>query len=134
MKKQLLLKRNEFVSAASLLFLSILPSVGSAHAGLISSEPGRRAVLNMPPKQIRLCFNENIEPDFSKVVLEDVAGKTLVLASPIRDASKASCLVVPLPHLANGGYWVKYKVLSVDGHVVEYGYQFQIKAAGAVND
>lgn len=120
--------------AAALVLLLALPTAASAHAGMISSEPGRRAVLSVAPKQIRLCFNENVEAGFSKVLLEDGAGKAVVLAPPARDAAKASCLIVPLPALANGSYTVKYKVLSVDGHIVEYGYGFRIQAAGAVND
>lgn len=120
--------------AAALVLLLALPTAASAHAGMISSEPGRRAVLSVAPKKIRLCFSENIEAGFSKVLLEDGAGKAVVLAPPARDAAKASCLIVPLPALANGSYTVKYKVLSVDGHIVEYGYGFRLQAAGAVND
>jgi len=122
------------ISAAAVVLFLLLPTAASAHAGMISSEPGRRAVLSVVPKQIRLCFNENVEAAFSKVLLEDAAGKPVMLPPPVRDASKASCLMVPLPVLANGGYTVKYKVLSVDGHVVEYGYSFGIQAAGVVND
>lgn len=129
-----LLRARFATDAAALVFLLVLPTAVSAHAGMISSEPGRRAVLSVAPKQIRLCFNENVEAGFSKVLLEDGAGNAVVLPPPASDGAKTSCLIVPLPALANGGYTVKYKVLSVDGHIVEYGYGFRIQAAGAVND
>ena len=66
--------------------------------------------------------------------LENAEGKSFSIPPPARDPAKASCLLVPLPSLANGGYSVKYKVLSVDGHLVEYGYGFRVQAAGAVDD
>lgn len=122
------------VIASLLLPLSAMPIVALAHAGLVSSEPGRRAVLSASPKQIRLCFNENVEASFSKVFLENAEGKPFSLPPPVRDPGKASCLLVPLPSLAIGSYSVKYKVLSVDGHVVEYGYGFRVQSAGAVDD
>ena len=30
-----------------------------------------------------------------------------------------------------GAYTVKYRVLSVDGHTVDYGYTFSVKTGGA---
>ena len=122
------------VNGALMLMLSAMPNLALAHAGLVSSEPGRRAVLSASPKQIRLCFNESVEAGFSKVLLQDAEGKPVSVPPPARDPTKASCLLVPLPSLANGSYSVKYKVLSVDGHVVEYGYGFRVQAAGAVDD
>jgi len=122
------------VDVALILTLSTLPNVVYAHAGLVSSEPGRRAVLSTAPKQIRLCFNENVEAGFSKVLLEDAEGKPFSIPPPTRDSANPSCLLVPLPSLTNGSYKVRYKVLSVDGHVVEYGYSFRVQDAGAVDD
>jgi len=134
MRTRALLRARVVTDAAALVFLLVLPAAASAHAGLISSEPGRRAVLSIAPKQIRLCFNENVEAGFSKVLLDDGAGKAVALPPPARDRANSSCLIVPLPALANGNYTVKYKVLSVDGHIVEYGYGFRIQAVGALND
>jgi len=74
-----------------------------------------------------LCFNENIEAGFSTVDLADNAGKSIPLTAPVRDSRKPSCLTVPLPELPNGAYTVKYRVLSVDGHAVDYGYGFRLE-------
>ncbi len=102
-------------------------SVVFAHAAMINSEPGRRAVLTIPPREIALCFNENVEASFSTVDLFDNAGKPFLLTAPVQDRQKPACLVVPLPELPNGAYTVKYRVLSVDGHVVDYGYGFRLE-------
>lgn len=99
-----------------------------AHAALVSSEPGRRAALTTPPAQIRLCFNENVEAKFSQVTLSP-AGEdgNIALGSIALDPASANCLHVPIEApLANGSYTVRYRVLSVDGHVVDYGYGFRL--------
>lgn len=113
----------------------ILCSVGAygqaalAHAGLVSSEPGRRAALTVPPKEIRLCFNENIEAKFSAVTLSREDEATVSLGEIQTDPKAPACLIVPLVSpLGNGSYTVKYRVLSVDGHVVDYGYGFKLNA------
>ncbi|MDM4771499.1 copper resistance CopC family protein [Solimonas sp. SE-A11] len=101
-----------------------------AHAALVSSEPGRRAVLTTPPSQIRLCFNENVEAKFSQVTLSR-AGEdgSLALGRIALDTGSANCLQVPIKSpLTNGNYTVRYRVLSVDGHVVDYGYGFRLNA------
>lgn len=99
-----------------------------AHAGLVSSEPGRRAALTVPPKEIRLCFNENIEAKFSAVTLSREDKAAVSLGEIQTDPKVPACLIVPLVSpLGNGSYTVKYRVLSVDGHVIEYGYGFELK-------
>jgi len=116
----------------SLLIAGSLGAHGSsafAHAGLVSSEPGRRAVMTVPPKEIRLCFNENIEAKFSKVTLSDGKGAAVPLGEVQTDPKAPSCLLAPLiSPLRNGSYTIKYRVLSVDGHVVDYGYGFKLNA------
>lgn len=97
-----------------------------AHAALVSSEPGRRAVLTEPPKEIRLCFNENVEAKFSKVSLSNEDGVEVPLGAVRADPKMAACLSAPLDSLPCGKYTVKYRVLSVDGHVVDYGYTFSL--------
>lgn len=119
----------------TILSLLIVCSLGAqlpaafAHAGLVSSEPGRRAMMTVPPKEIRLCFNENIEAKFSKVTLSDGEQTPVVLGEVQTDPKAPSCLLVPLVSpLRNGSYTIKYRVLSVDGHVVDYGYGFKLNA------
>ena len=37
-------------------------------------------------------------------------------------------IVLPLPELSPGKYTVKFRVLSVDGHVVDSSYDFTVKS------
>jgi len=59
--------------------------------------------------------------------LAAVASGTAVTTAPahIDDASK-SVLVLPLPALAPGSYRVMWRVLSVDTHVTEGSFRFQV--------
>jgi methionine-rich copper-binding protein CopC len=108
--------------------LLLSSSAAWAHAGLVSSEPGRRAVLATAPKEIRLCFNENIEARYSQVTLVREGQETgLSLGALQVDPAKPACLFVPIQSpLDKGSYTVRYRVLSVDGHVVDYGYGFRL--------
>jgi copper resistance protein C len=47
------------------------------------------------------------------------------------DKDDPKLLVLPLPVLVPGAYTVKYRVLSVDGHTVDYGYTFSVESGGA---
>jgi len=97
-----------------------------AHAGLVSAEPGRRATLTVPPARIRLCFSEKVEAAYSSVALQDGSGAEVALAPPRADPDEPTCLLVPLEPLRAGSYTVKYRVLSIDGHIVDYGYGFRL--------
>ena len=115
-------------SVLLVIVLAGMPLTLWPHAGLVRSEPGRRAVLTSAPQQIRLCFNERVEPKFSSVTLVAADGEAIRLASPAADTKEPQCLVVDIEGvIAPGSYTVKYKVLSVDGHIVDYGFGFSLR-------
>jgi methionine-rich copper-binding protein CopC len=100
-----------------------------AHAMLVKAEPARRAVLTKAPAQVRLWFNEEIEKDYASLAVQD-AGKTTAVTEtkPHVAADDPKSIVLPLPQLEAGKYTVKFRVLSVDGHVVDSSYDFTVKS------
>jgi copper resistance protein C len=112
--------------AALALTLQSAPAL--AHAMLVKAEPARRASLTVTPSQVRLWFNEEIEKDYASLTVlnADKAAVTEVKPHTASDAPKA--IVLPLPELAAGKYTVKFRVLSVDGHVVDSSYDFTVKS------
>jgi methionine-rich copper-binding protein CopC len=100
------------------------PGHAQAHAALIKSAPGNRSVLTEAPKTINLCFNEAVELKFSKILLEDPKGDAVPLGA--LEAGEPNCLKAAIPALGSGLFTVHYHVLSRDGHIVDYGYQFTI--------
>jgi copper resistance protein C len=115
--------RKIFLALGALL---CLPGAAFAHAALVKSVPGSRAVVSHSPDRITLCFNEAVELKFSSVKVEAAAGPGIAV-SELKPGESAQCLEAGLPALAAGVYTVRYRVLSKDGHTVDYGYQFTIQ-------
>jgi len=98
-----------------------------AHSMLVKAEPPRRAVLTKPPTHVRLWFNEKIEGDYASLVVLDANKQPITDAKPTLASDDQKSIVLPLPNLAPGKYSVKFRVLSVDGHVVESTFDFTVK-------
>ena len=109
------------------IMLFTMPINSWGHAYLVKSSPARRAVLSTPPTRVVLWFNERLEAQFSQISIWNAEGQQKdggdVQVGP--DDSKK--LSVGIPTLPAGSYTVKYRVLSVDGHVVEAEFPFTIR-------
>ncbi len=99
-----------------------------AHAMLVKAEPARRAALTRAPSQVRLWFNEEIEKDYASLAVQDAAKAPVTETKPQVAADDPKSIVLPLPELEAGKYTVKFRVLSVDGHVVDSSYDFTVKS------
>ena len=98
-----------------------------AHAYLVKSMPAQRAVLYRAPARVQLWFNERLESGFCSLSVQDAHGKQVETGkSEVTgdDPKRLSATVKPLPA---GRYFVKYRVLSVDGHIAEDQFPFTIK-------
>ena len=110
------------------LLLSLLsPSSLWAHAYLVKSVPPQRATLYRAPAKIQLWFNERLEPRYSSFTLSANDGKVVETIKSEVDSNDAKLISAPLKPLPPGRYLVKFRVLSVDGHVVEDQFPFTIK-------
>lgn len=98
-----------------------------AHATLTKSEPPRRASLSVPPKHIQLWFNEEIEGSYALISVIDSDENSVTDAVPELVPDDLKSVVLPIPELNPGRYTVQYRVLSVDGHVVESSFGFIVK-------
>jgi len=121
-------RRGAAVLMAGLMALAFAPAA-LAHAALVKSETARRAELSKAPSQVRLWFNEAIEPAYATIHVFRQGGVPVVHPPARVDKDDAKLLVLQLPQLDPGAYTVKYRVLSVDGHTVDYGYTFTVKSA-----
>jgi methionine-rich copper-binding protein CopC len=99
-----------------------------AHAMLTKAEPPRRAQLVQPPAHVRLWFNEEVEKDYASLAVLDAAKASVTETKPEIDPKDPKAIVLPLPELSAGKYTVKFRVLSVDGHVVDSSYDFTVKS------
>ena len=97
------------------------------HAQLVKSVPARRAVLSRPPERVQLWFNERLEPAFAQLSVWDRDGAQVDLKDAQVAPDDPKRLSISVPSLEPGVYRVKFRVLSVDGHVVESEFPFTIR-------
>ena len=101
------------------------PDGASAHAKLKLASPAANATVKSAVTDIKLQFNEAVEPSFSVIGLLDASGKQLATSKGSTFCEKTNCTFTVAP-LKPGSYEVKYHVLSADGHVVEGTYAFKV--------
>ena len=106
----------------------LCPTTLLAHAVLVKSAPAQRSTLAEPPPRVELWFNERLEPAYSKASVTNEAGAQVDLRDVAVSADDPRRLAVSLPPLIPGRYTVSFRVLSVDGHVVESTLTFTVKA------
>jgi len=122
-------RRRTFVRFILIVTFALGMPIASAfaHSMLVKAEPPRRAVLTKSPTQVRLWFNEKIEADYASLVVLDAKKQPITDLKPILAPDDQKSILLPLPELAPGKYSVKFRVLSVDGHVVESAFDFTVK-------
>ena len=121
------------VFTASIVLLLVLAAVplAGAHAVLVKSAPASRALLGHPPDRVQLWFNEQLEPAFSGMSVWSAAGTQVDNHDATVGPDDDKRLSVTVKPLAAGPYTVRFRVLSVDGHVVESTLSFTVKPAPA---
>lgn len=123
------LGKRAFARVILIMAFALVAPVTSAfaHSMLVKAEPPRRAVLTKSPHQVRLWFNEKIEGDYASLVVLDAKKQPITDLKPTLSPDDQKSIVLPLPELSPGKYSVKFRVLSVDGHVVESSFDFTVK-------
>jgi copper transport protein len=108
------------------------PMTASAHAGLEASSPAPNSILEQAPDLLTLDFDEPVAARLASIDVFDQAGAEVDIGAPI-EVSDPTIVQADLPELAGGTYAVVWRVTSVDGHVVDGAFSFQIGTAGGVN-
>jgi len=101
-------------------------SLAGAHALLDHATPAVGSAVRASPAQVKLWFTQKLEPAFSSVRVLDRRGKQVDKGDSQVDRADATLLHVSLPQLAPGTYRVTWRVLSVDTHVTEGDFTFNV--------
>jgi copper resistance protein C len=101
-------------------------SSGFAHAFLDHAAPAVGSTVRAPPAQVRLWFSQELEPAFSTIRVLDLHNARQDKNDVTVDARDSKILQVSLAPLPPGRYRVEWRVLSVDTHVTEGGFTFDI--------
>jgi copper transport protein len=110
------------VAAAALA----LPATAWAHAALLKTFPTASAEVDTPPAQLRLVYDEVVEPTFAVVSVTDASAHQQVDGPVHRSASNPYELDAPLKRSAEGWYLVFWRVISADGHPVRGAFLYRI--------
>lgn len=100
-----------------------------AHANLLGSSPPAGSKLSDPPEQVRLRFNEPVDAEFSPIEVRDEDGERVDEDDARIDPDDARVVVADLEELPEKSYEVEWRVTSLDGHVVEGRYGFEVVGA-----
>jgi len=112
--------------ASTVLALTFIPGIASAHAILESSSPEASALLASSPKEIRLDFDEQVEDTLGDIRVYDSEQREVSIGKTVRSASDVSIVSAEVPMLKNGVYVVVWRVVSADGHPVTGAFPFEI--------
>jgi methionine-rich copper-binding protein CopC len=123
-----MMRRIVWFGLSLLIFHLAVPDTSWPHAYLVKSSPTRRAALSGAPARVVLWFNERLEAQFSQASVWNTTGQQVDGGDVQVDPDDAKKLSVGIPTLPAGTYTVKYRVLSVDGHIVESEFSFTVRS------
>ena len=115
-----------FLLALSVACASLAAADVGAHAFLDHASPAVGSTVHGSPAQVKLWFTQRLEPAFSGAQVVDKSGKRVDKADAKVDANDPTVLQVSLPQLAPGTYRVTWRVLSIDTHVTEGDFTFDV--------
>ena len=101
------------------------PATASAHATLTKTAPEYGTRVEQSPKVVRLEFDQSVDalPDAVRVY----SAKGRLLSGRTRITTGDRVLVVPVSRLPRGGYTVRWRAVSADGHVVSGVFTFGVR-------
>ena len=115
------------VAASVALAALALPSAASAHAYLVKTVPAASVVLNAPPPNIQLTYDEAVEPRLALISVTNAQASQETTGAVHRSSGNPDTLVVPLKaHLPEGWYLIFWRAISVDGHPVEGAFTYAV--------
>jgi copper transport protein len=101
------------------------PAAASAHATLTKTEPQYGTRVEQAPKVVRLEFDQSVDALPNAVRVYSAKGR--LLSGRTRITTGDRVLVVPVSSLPRGGYTVRWRAVSADGHVVSGVYTFGVR-------
>ncbi len=104
-----------------------LPLPVFAHAIMVKSQPVVDSTVAESPKQIDVWFNDKVGSEYKALAVIDSAGKRVDNKDIGQETFDQSHIYVTVPQLAPGTYTVRYRVVSLDTHIVTGKYKFTLK-------
>jgi methionine-rich copper-binding protein CopC len=116
-----------FIVAVSLGLLCSLPGISRAHAFPDHSDPRVGSTVSGSPSTVRIWFDGDLEPVFSRIMVHTMDGKMIDKGDGRVDPADPRLLEVSIPSLPPGTYLVMWNVVARDGHRTMGQYTFTVK-------
>lgn len=125
--KQTLVTRLALAVALAIALTLLALGVASAHASLIRSQPAPGTVLATGPSEVRLWYDEDVDPNFSEIQVLDKSLSRVDNNDLKGVPGESKQLVITLKPLSDGTYTVAWKALSAtDGHITRGNFAFSV--------
>lgn len=105
-----------------------LPCPAMAHAILVKSQPEKDAVVTEAPEQVDVWFNDSVGSEHYALAVIDSNGNRVDNEDVDQSFFDRSHLSTTVQSLSPGTYTVRYRVVSIDTHIVTGKFQFSVKA------
>ncbi|WP_433675347.1 copper resistance CopC family protein [Microbacterium gorillae] len=99
----------------AILTVFALPTAASAHDQLVSSDPAADAQLDTAPTVVTLEFSAAIMDTGLAMTVVDADGADHLVDEPVADGTTVTANLDTLPV---GGYQIRWRVVSSDGHPI----------------
>jgi copper transport protein len=107
------------------LLVLLSPGTALAHPALVETAPGAGYAVTSPPEEVAVTFNEPVTPVGEALVLRRADGSSVPL--DVRAAQESMSLRgVPEGELEPGSYEVSYRVVALDGDLIEGTFAFGV--------
>ena len=114
------------LALAVLAGAALIPLDAFAHAFLDHANPSVGSTVRGSPAEVKVWFTQELEPAFSNLQVVDQTGAQVDKKNHAVDPSDKTLLKVSLPNLPPGKYKAVYHVLSVDTHVTDGSFNFEV--------
>jgi copper resistance protein C len=102
-------------------------SVALAHSELRQAEPAPNSKHQTAPSEVKLTFTERLEPAYSTLRVNNAEGVEVDRHDAHVDPSDHLLLRASLGPLGPGAYTVNWRALSLDPHMSEGHFSFQVE-------
>jgi methionine-rich copper-binding protein CopC len=119
---------NKTVLSISFFMLGLTSLPVFPHAIMVKSQPEENVTLSSSPKQIDVWFNDKVGNEYKALAVIDSSGNRVDNKDVQQELMDASHIYCTTPTLSPGTYTIRYRVVSIDTHIVTGKFQFTIKA------
>jgi copper resistance protein C len=127
-----MIQRNTFYSAKLMLNMVIFAILASplpvfAHAIMVKSQPEVDSTAAESPKQVDVWFNDKVGSEYKALAVINSAGQRVDNKDATQETFDQSHLYTTVTDLPPDTYTVRYRVVSMDTHIVTGKFKFTIK-------